>query len=95
MNIVPHIWIPVAYELPTHIYSVVVWVVGGPLHYGEDYMDVGVWNEKKQRWQTSGAVVGKSDDIEVIVSHWMQITSPWTGTEKRKNDEHKTRRDRS
>lgn len=64
-------WVDASVSVPTHIYTVVIWVVGGPLHCNEDYLDVGCYNEKRGKWQSTGH---DSNDIDVEVSHWFSPT---------------------
>lgn len=73
----PGEWISVKDRLPSHIYSVLVWVVGGPLILdGDDdgYLDVGIYNAQRGKWQASNG----EDDIDVEVSHWQHIIPPST-----------------
>jgi len=65
-------WTPVDESLPTHIYTVVLWIVGGYLHCGEDYMDVGSYFADDNEWRV-GSVDG---DHMVKVSHWMRVPRP-------------------
>lgn len=65
-------WINVKELLPTHEYSVVGWVIGGRLHFGEDYIDVVTWFPKDKEWR---AFSGKEkEDVVVKVSHWMEVS---------------------
>ncbi len=63
------LWIAASERVPTHIYSVLVWVVGGSLHHGEDYADIGIYNSARDKWQTNNG----DDDIDVEVSHWCDV----------------------
>lgn len=65
-------WISADSVKPTHIYSVLGWVIDSPIHFGEDYPDVVIYNVEKDRWQANNG----DDDIVVEVSHWMQIDPP-------------------
>lgn len=73
-------WIPVGERKPTHIYSVLLWVIGGPLHFDEDYCDVGIYRPEHGDWRTNG---GDAGDVTVEVSHWCEIDAPQVETARR------------
>lgn len=62
-------WISVDERVPTHMYSVLGYVVGGDLHFDADYCAVVGYNEKRRRWQMNDG----PEDIDVPVSHWMDL----------------------
>lgn len=76
-------WISVDERRPSHIYTVVIWVVGGPLInlYKEDggYLDVGIYSPLSGEWKAHD---GNGDDHVVEVSHWMEASPPGTPTEE-------------
>lgn len=65
-------WIDVRKRLPTNIHSVLIYVVGGPGHHGEDFTDIGIYNDTDRRWQMN---LG-DDDVVVQVSHWRALPEP-------------------
>jgi len=68
-------WIPVTKKLPTHIYTVVIWVTGGHLHCGahdEDFMECGSYFPDEGVWK----VGSEQGDRVVEVSHWMDVDGP-------------------
>jgi hypothetical protein len=71
-------WISVNDEVPDANYSVLVNVVGGPIHMGEDYLEVASFING--RWMTTdirrAADTGVVDDCEIQVSHWMHPEIP-------------------
>ncbi len=70
-------WISVRDAVPTHIYSVVVWVVRGRLVIGPDdrgYLDVGSYFPESNEWKTYKN--SEEGDEVVEVSHWMQLDNP-------------------
>jgi hypothetical protein len=65
-------WVPSGDRKPAPFYTVPLWVTGGRLHHGEDFLDAGVWNDRESRWQVS---VGLEDEV-AIVSHWLDVDPP-------------------
>jgi hypothetical protein len=68
-------WISVSEKVPTHNYTVVIWVTGGPLHFGEDYLDVGAYIDGQWKSATK-CLDGTVDDEVVQVSHWFTARKP-------------------
>lgn len=67
----PGIWNPVSGCLPTHIHSVLGWIVGPEsITMGKPFADVVIYNEHREQWQC-GAYGENGDDADVEVSHWM------------------------
>jgi hypothetical protein len=67
-------WIGVKDRLPTHIYSVLAWVTDAEDRFflwGDPHAEIAVWNQKRGKWQCGGYSDG--DDIDVIVTHWMDL----------------------
>lgn len=64
-------WIAVTERLPTHVYSVIMWVVG-PLNVlpCAPLREVGIYNSNRGKWQLGGYA---DDDIDVEVTHWMDL----------------------
>lgn len=60
-------WISVTERLPVQAYSVLIYVTGGILHHGQDYIDIGIYLNGV--WRHS---IGE-EDLPVIVSHWMTL----------------------
>lgn len=70
-------WISVHDYLPSHIHTVGMWVIGGSIHFGQDYADVGIYNAARQQWQACYRKEdGTADDCDVQVSHWMYLDKP-------------------
>lgn len=64
-------WISVDERLPTHIYSVLAYVVaGGFAAYGEPMKDIVCYNPKSGEWLQN---VGDIGDEVVTVTHWMDL----------------------
>jgi hypothetical protein len=63
-------WIPVEERLPTHIHSVLMYVVsdGGALQ-DSPYVEIGIYNDTRGKWQMNYG----DDDIDVEVTHWMPL----------------------
>ena len=62
-------WRSVEYELPTHLHSVLGWVVGGPLVHDDPFADVVSYDPERDVWLQS---LGTEDSL-VTVSHWMPL----------------------
>jgi hypothetical protein len=71
-------WIPATESKPEPYHTVVVWVVGGDSHFGEDYLDVGCWSERLNTWVHGGYDHDKweFDDMVIEVSHRMDVPNP-------------------
>jgi len=65
-------WVSIKAALPRPFVLVLVWVTGGRLHHGEDYPDVGVYDDRTKTFRVS---CGDTDEA-VPVSHWMEIEGP-------------------
>jgi hypothetical protein len=65
----PEGWIPVGERLPTHIHSVLMWVVNDHQVEGEPYREIGIYNATRAKWQMNFG----DDDIDVEVTHWMPL----------------------
>lgn len=65
-------WINGEERLPTHNYTVLLWVTGGPLHLGADYLDVGSYLPDRMVFVTNAG----DRDIVVNASHWMDVDPP-------------------
>lgn len=65
-------WMNAEESKPTPFWTVVLWVTGSEIHCGEDYLDVGIWNDQRGKWQAS---IGPGY-IDVEVSHWMDVVPP-------------------
>ena len=64
-------WIPVAERLPTHIYSVLIWIVGPPdATRDEPFREVGIYNAQRGKWQ---CCLTGDEDTDVEVTHWMDL----------------------
>lgn len=68
-KLTPSPWISSSHSLPTHFYSVLGWVTGGPLVYGDPFVDLVSYDPVRNEWHQS---LGLEDAI-VPVSHWMPI----------------------
>lgn len=74
-------WIPVGERLPTHIYSVLVWVEDDGF---EPFVDCGIYNANKSHWQIND---GEEDRI-ANVTHWMPLpAAPSRETDQRSGSE--------
>lgn len=70
-NVISTQWISVNNKLPTHIYSVLAYVVGGGLaKYGEPMIDIVAYNPRANVWLQN---VGDAGDEIVTVTHWMDL----------------------
>jgi hypothetical protein len=71
-------WVDAKVRVPSHFYSVVIWVVGGHLHVADDYLDIGCYDPKKKIWVHSGwdYKTNSAEDFEVQVSHWFRPSKP-------------------
>ena len=68
---VPPAWIDVNDRLPTHIYSVLAYVVdGGFAAHGEPMKDIVAYNPQTGEWLQN---VGDAGDEVVTVTHWMDL----------------------
>lgn len=56
--------------------SLVLWIVGGQLHDGEDYFDVGCYNHTTYQWTVSGGPEGNPEDEPVDVLCWFRPSPP-------------------
>ncbi len=65
-------WRDASKELPSHIYSVVIWVVGCPHIDFCPFLDVGIYNAERGKWQMN---LG-DNDLDVEVSHWFSPRPP-------------------
>jgi hypothetical protein len=64
-------WVPVTERLPTHIYSVLIWVVGPTeATCGEPFREIGIYNASRGKWQ---CCLTGDGDTDVEVSHWMDL----------------------
>lgn len=63
-------WVPVGERLPTHIYTVLGWITCGAGIGVEPFAETCIYNPRREKWQCA---VGGEDDIDVTVSHWMDI----------------------
>lgn len=64
-------WISVNDRLPTHIYSVLAYVVdGGFASHGEPMTDIVAYNPETGEWLQN---VGDAGDEIVTVTHWMDL----------------------
>lgn len=64
-------WRAVEHEVPTHLHSVLGWVVGGPLVHGDPFADCVSYDPERDVWLQS---LGTEDAL-VTVSHWMPLPS--------------------
>lgn len=60
-------WISALDVRPEEHRSVLIYVTGGLLHHGQNYIDIGMY--LNGIWRHS---VGE-DDLPVVVSHWMEL----------------------
>ncbi len=69
-------WISVDESVPTDCCTVLVWVIGSPIHFDEDYIEIGCY--VKGGWICSMYVDEEKEvgDVEIKVSHWMHIDPP-------------------
>lgn len=68
-------WISVKESLPSHNYTVVVWVTKSPIHFGEDYLSTGSYID--DHWvECFKDVNDKAIDCQIKVSHWMHVEAP-------------------
>jgi hypothetical protein len=64
-------WISIEDRLPTHIYSVLGWIVApGDIVVGKPFANPVIWNARRGKWQCGGY---DFDDIDVEVTHWQRL----------------------
>ena len=81
-------WIPVSERLPPAAYSVPVWVTGGRLHLGCNFLDVGTYFGPEQGWRTGMRKEdGSVTDEKIEVSHWLDTPEPGPTDELRDGDQ--------
>lgn len=69
-------WIDAKQRKPTHIYSVLGWLIGPYNIAIEEHAEIVAWNPDRKQWQCGGY---GDDDVDVQVSHWMDLpASPST-----------------
>lgn len=66
-------WVSTKDRLPHSFYSVLVWVVGGPMHYNSDYPDIASYDDSRKAWFSND---GDVNDCIIQVSHWCEIPNP-------------------
>ncbi|MCR8922689.1 DUF551 domain-containing protein [Dasania sp. GY-MA-18] len=70
-SVITPAWVSVNDRLPTHIYSVLAYVVdGGFAKYGEPMKDIVVYNPNTCEWLQN---IGDAGDEVVTVTHWMDL----------------------
>jgi hypothetical protein len=64
-------WISITDRLPTHIYSVLGWIIGPiDIVVGKPFANPVIWNARRGKWQCGGY---DFDDIDVEVTHWQPL----------------------
>lgn len=64
-------WIPVTERVPSDTCEVLAWITGpAGVVQGEPFLDIVLYNAAREKWQCGGFA---EDDVEVIVSHWMEV----------------------
>ena len=70
-SVITPAWVSVNDRLPTHIYSVLAYVVdGGFAKYGEPMKDIVVYSPETGEWLQN---IGDAGDEAVTVTHWMDL----------------------
>lgn len=70
-SVITPTWVSVNDRLPTHIYSVLAYVVdGGFAKYGEPMKDIVVYSPETGEWLQN---IGDAGDEAVTVTHWMDL----------------------
>lgn len=68
-------WISMKYAPPLEGGEFLIWVVGGPIHLGEDYAEVATWLPQDRKFVTEfGEKIYYYKPEEI--SHWARIFPP-------------------